>query len=37
VSNADVGENVLLYADGAPCSTPFRDYRDVVRRLPNPR
>lgn len=37
VSNADPGENVLLYADGAPCSTPFRDYGDVVRRLTSPR
>jgi uncharacterized protein with NRDE domain len=36
ISNADPGENVLLYADGAPCQTPYRDYQDVVRRLPSP-
>lgn len=36
LSNADPGENVLLYADGAPCQTPYRDYNDVVRRLPSP-
>lgn len=36
VSNADPGENVLLYADGAPCQTPYRDYHEVVRRLPSP-
>ncbi len=36
VSNADPGENVLLYADGAPCQTPYRDYQEVVRRLPSP-
>ncbi len=36
ISNADPGENVLLYADGAPCQTPYRDYHDVVRRLPMP-
>ncbi len=36
LSNADPGENVLLYADGAPCQTPFRDYHEVVRRLPMP-
>ena len=36
LSNADPGENVLLYADGAPCQTPYRDYREVVRRLPSP-
>lgn len=34
--NADPRENVLLYADGAPCSTPYRDYGDVIRRLPSP-
>ncbi len=34
LSNADPGENVLLYADGAPCQTPYRDYHEVVRRLP---
>src|SRR5438093_5853124 len=36
LSNADPGENVLLYADGQPCSTPYRDYREVIRRLPSP-
>lgn len=36
ISNADPGENVLLYADGAPCQTPYRDYHEVVRRLPSP-
>lgn len=35
LSNVDAGENVLLYADGAPCQTPYRDYGTVVRRLPN--
>ena len=36
LSNADPGENVLLYADGQPCSTPYRDYREAIRRLPSP-
>src|SRR2546428_12731032 len=36
LSNADPGENVLLYADGSPCTTPYRDYRDVIRALLNP-
>ena len=36
LSNADPGENVLLYADGAPCQTPYRDYHEVIRRLPGP-
>jgi uncharacterized protein with NRDE domain len=36
LSNADPGENVLLYADGPPCTTPYRDYREVTRRLPSP-
>lgn len=36
LSNADPGENVLLYADGPPCSTPYRDYGEVIRRLPSP-
>ena len=36
VSNEDPGENVLLYADGAPCQTPYRDYHEVIRRLPSP-
>ena len=36
ISNVDPGENVLLYADGAPCQTPYRDYHEVVRRLPSP-
>ena len=35
LSNADPGENVLLYADGAPCQTPYRDYQEVIRRLPS--
>src|SRR5437879_394201 len=34
LSNADPGENILLYADGPPCTTPYRDYQDVIRRLP---
>src|SRR5438552_1459862 len=36
LSNADPGENVLLYADGSPCTTPYRDYRKVIRQLPSP-
>jgi len=36
ISNADPGENMLLYADGAPCQTPSRDYHEVIRRLPSP-
>ena len=36
LSDADPGENVLLYADGAPCQTPYRDYHEVIRRLPSP-
>lgn len=36
LSNADPGEHALLYADGAPCQTPYRDYGEVVRRLPMP-
>lgn len=36
LNNADPGENVLLYADGQPCSTPYRDYHEVIRRLPSP-
>jgi len=36
LSNADPGENVLLYADGPPCSTPYRDYQETIRRLPSP-
>jgi len=36
LSNADAGEHVLLYADGPPCTTPYRDYREVIRRLPPP-
>ncbi len=36
LSNADPGENVLLYADGQPCATPYRDYHEVIRRLPSP-
>src|SRR2546426_1079664 len=36
LSNADPGENVLLYADGSPCTTPYRDYHEVIRRLPPP-
>jgi hypothetical protein len=34
LSNADPGEHVLLYADGPPCTTPYRDYQEVIRRLP---
>src|SRR5206468_2470187 len=29
LSNADPGENVLLYADGSPCTTPYRDYHEI--------
>lgn len=36
LSDADPGENVLLYADGPPCSTPYRDEHEVIRRLPAP-
>ncbi len=36
LNNADPGENVLLYADGAPCQTPYRDYHEAIRRLPSP-
>jgi uncharacterized protein with NRDE domain len=36
LSNADPGENILLYANGAPCQTPYRDYQEVIRRLPSP-
>jgi len=36
LNNADPGENVLLYADGPPCATPFRDYHEVIRTLPSP-
>src|SRR5713226_4760245 len=36
LSNADPGENLLLYAEGSPCTTPYRDYREVIRRLPSP-
>src|SRR5467141_1234596 len=36
LSNADPGENVLLYSDGPPCTTPYRDYQEVVRKLPSP-
>ncbi len=36
LSIADPGENVLLYADGAPCQTPYRDYHEAIRRLPSP-
>jgi hypothetical protein len=36
LSNADPGENVLLYADGPPGETAYRDYHDVIRRLPSP-
>ena len=34
LSNADAGENLLLYADGPPCTTPYRDYHEAIRRLP---
>jgi len=33
LNNADPSEDVLLYADGPPCSTPFRDYGEAIRRL----
>ena len=36
LSNADPGENVLLHSDGPPCSTPYRDYHEIIRRLPGP-
>jgi len=36
LNNADPSENILLYADGAPCSNPFRDYGEVIRHLPSP-
>lgn len=36
LSNADPDENALLYAEGPPCSNPYRDYHDVIRRLPSP-
>ena len=36
LSNADPGENILLYADGPPCTTPYRDYHEVIRQLPSP-
>jgi len=36
LSNADPGQNILLYADGPPCTTPYRDYHEVIRRLPSP-
>jgi len=36
LSNADPGENILLYSDGPPCTTPYRDYQEVVRKLPSP-
>src|SRR5207247_1210242 len=36
LSNADPGENVLLYADGPPCTTPYRDNHEVIRKLPSP-
>lgn len=37
LNNADPSENILLYSDGSPCSAPYRDYGDVLRRLPSPR
>jgi uncharacterized protein with NRDE domain len=36
LSDTDPGENILLYADGPPCTTPYRDYGDAIRRLPMP-
>jgi uncharacterized protein with NRDE domain len=36
LSDLDPGESVLLYADGPPCTTAYRDYGDVIRRLPLP-
>ena len=35
LSNADPGENVLLHAEGPPCSNPYRDYHDAIRQLPS--
>src|SRR3989442_9590915 len=35
LSNADPGENVLLYADGSPCTTPYRDFHELIRQLPS--
>ena len=36
LSNADPEEHVLLYAGGAPCQTPYRDYHETIRRLTIP-
>lgn len=36
LSNSDPDENLLLYAEGPPCSSPYRDYHDVIRKLPSP-
>jgi uncharacterized protein with NRDE domain len=36
VSNADPGENMLLFANGEPCQVPYLDYHEVIRRLPSP-
>lgn len=36
LNNADPGENVLLQTEGPPCQEPYRDFHDVVRRLPSP-
>jgi uncharacterized protein with NRDE domain len=36
LNNADPGENLLLYADGAPCSNPYRDYSAAIQRLSSP-
>ena len=36
LSNANPREHALLYADGPPCTTPYRDYGEAIRRLPSP-
>lgn len=36
LNNATPEENLLLYANGAPCQTPYRDFGDVIRHLPSP-
>lgn len=36
LNNAAPDGNALLYADGAPCQNPYRDYHEVAVRLPRP-
>ncbi len=31
--NADPGQHVLLYANGSPCQTPYRDFSAILQRL----